>query len=102
MSAFGIKLAEKIGFSGVNWVAFGLYSLVNLLCSQLSNYNLLIYFYSLGSGFSCGLGYLMGIYIAWTYYPDKKGVVTGIILFTAGVSASILSPMTTYILNPTN
>lgn len=102
LTAVGVVLAEKLGYRGVNWVAFLGYGLVNFACAYMTNYYLLIYFYSIFAGATCGLGYLMGIYITWTYFPDKKGLVTGIILFTAGVSASILSPMTTYIVNPSN
>lgn len=101
-TAISIRIADKLGYRAVNWIAFGSYALVNFLCAYMDNYYFLIYFYSFMSGSSCGLGYLMGIYITWTYYPEKKGLVTGIILFTAGVSASILSPLTTYVVNPNN
>lgn len=102
LTAVGVTLAEKLGYRGVNWLAFGSYGLVNFICAYMKNYYMMIYFYSIFAGATCGLGYLMGIYICWTYFPDKKGLVTGIILFTAGISASILSPMTTYIVNPDN
>lgn len=58
--------------------------------------------YAVFNGVGCGLGYLMGMYITWTYFPNKKSVITGAILFCAGISASILSPIQTRIVNPNN
>ena len=101
-TALGMVLAGKIGFRAVNCIGFMSFALLNLILSYTTNYYALIYTYGVFGGVTCGLGYLMGIYIAWTYFPDKKGLVTGMILFSAGISASILSPMTTYIVNPNN
>ena len=56
--------------------------------------------YSFLAGVSIGLGYMLGFYIAWSYFPESKSIVSGIIFFMAGGSASILSPMTTWIVNP--
>lgn len=54
------------------------------------------------SGVAVGFGYLPSLYIAWTYFPDNKSTVTGLILFFAGLSALTLAPMTTCIVNPNN
>ena len=101
-TAVGVMLANKVGFRTANCVALGCFSLVNLLCSYLTNYYALIYLYGALGGATCGLGYVTGIYIAWTYYPEKKGLATGIIFFAAGIASSILSPFTTYLVNPNN
>jgi len=101
-TAFSIKVANMIGYRMVNWVAFLTIALCNLLCSYITNYYAYVIVYSVMNGIGCGLGYLMGIYISWTYFPEKKSIITGSILFMAGISASILSPLTTWIVNPNN
>jgi len=99
-TAFSISIANKFGYRTMNFVSFLIPALCSYLTSYITNYYVFVVVYSLMNGIGIGLGYLTGLYIAWTYYPDKKSVVTGIILFTAGISATIISPLTTYIVNP--
>lgn len=101
-SIVGVKLSEKIGYYNVNFIAFTGYTLVNGLMIFVKSYWLFIVFYGMLTGITVGVGYLPSMYIAWTYFPKSKSVVTGIILFTAGISASIISPITTIIVNPDN
>ena len=101
-SIVGVKLSEKLGYARVNLMAFAGYTLVNGLMIYVKNYWLFVVVYGFMTGMTVGLGYLPSMYIAWTYFPEKKSMVTGIILFTAGISASILSPITTMIVNPHN
>jgi len=98
----GVRLSEKFGYVKVNLAAFVGYTLVNGLMIYVKNYWLFIIVYGFLPGITIGLGYLPSMYIAWTYFPKKKSMVTGVILFTAGISASILSPITTSIVNPDN
>lgn len=95
-------MANKIGYRATNWVAFSIVTLANFACGYIKNYYLFIIVYAGANGIGCGLGYLMGMYIAWTYFPTIKPVITGSILFCAGVSASIFTPIQTYIINPDN
>ena len=81
-------------------IAFTGYTLVNLLMVYVKSYWLFIICYGFLPGITIGLGYLPSMYIAWTYFPKQKSMITGVILFTAGISASILSPITTYVVNP--
>ena len=98
----GVKLSDKLGYWLVNYIAFAGYAVVNLLASYIRDYRLFILVYGCLSGAFIGLGYLPALYTAWTYFPEKKSAVTGVILFCAGMSASFLSPLSTYIVNPKN
>lgn len=97
-----VRLADSIGFWTLNIFAFSMFSLMNLLASYVTSYNLFIIVYGLLTGFSIGIGYLPALYISWTYFPDMKPLVTGAILFCAGISGIVLSPLTTLITNPNN
>lgn len=101
-SIVGVKLSEKIGYYNVNFIAFAGYTIVNGIMIFVENYWVFIIVYGMFTGITVGIGYLPSMYIAWTYFPKSKSVVTGVILFTAGISASIISPITTLIVNPDN
>lgn len=97
-----VKLADTLGYWSLNLIAFALFALFHLLASLVTNYTLFIFVYGFLVGSCVGLGYLPSLYIAWTYFPNKKSIVTGSVLFCSGISGMILSPITTMIINPTN
>lgn len=101
-SIVGVKLSEVIGYWAVNFIAFTGFAVINFIASYITSWEVFIAFYGIGSGIFIGLGYLPALYTAWTYFPEKKSAVTGVILFCAGMSASILSPISTMIVNPDN
>jgi len=97
-----VRFAEKIGYWKLNLIAFSAFSTLHFCISWVNDYYTYILIFGSLAGTSIGLGYLDSLYIAWTYYPKKKSVVTGAILFCTGMSASIFSPLTSWIVNPDN
>lgn len=97
-----VRIADKIGYWTLNLCAFMAFALVNLLASYTTTLLQLVLVYGFLTGIAIGCGYLPALFISWTYFPNKKSVVTGAILFCAGVSGVILGPVTTYIANPNN
>jgi len=102
ITTIGLALADKFGFRTVVYGSILGYALINLITAQCQNYWLYTIVYGVGSGAFLGLGYLLSLYIAWTYYPNSKSIVTGLVLFATGLSPSILAPITTLIVNPNN
>lgn len=101
-SIVGVKLCDRLGYWTVNYIAFVGYALLNFVVSYITDATLFVIVYSVFSGMFIGMGYLPALYTSWTYFPNKKSAVTGVILFCAGMSASILSPISTWIVNPHN
>jgi hypothetical protein len=99
---FSIRMCECFGYRFVNFWAFFVYILTNLACAWIKNIWLFFLTFGIVSGIAVGFGYLPALYIAWTYYPNNKSLVTGLILFWAGLSTLILAPLTTAIVNPDN
>lgn len=95
-----IKLCERFGYPSVSNCSYAMFSLCSLVMVFVKSYWIFVFVYGVVTGLMIGFGYMPSLFIAWTYYPDKKSIVTGISLFTAGISASILSPMSTAIVNP--
>jgi Major Facilitator Superfamily len=98
----GVKLSEAIGYRTTNALAFVSFTAVTYLTSMLTDYWSFMFIYGIGSGICIGMGYLPSIYVAWTYFPQRKPVITGAALFMSGISASILSPLSIKVLNPHN
>lgn len=101
-SILSVKVAEKIGYKALNFIAFTVFCLNNVAMIFVTNYYTYIFVYGFMNGVAIGFGYCPALYTAWTYFPDKKSVATGVILFCAGMSASISSPIVTKIVNPHN
>ena len=95
-----ISLCQKYGYVKVSNLSYIGFALVNLIMVWVTNYWLFVFLYGVAAGLLIGFGYMPSLFIAWSYYPDKKSIVTGVSLFTAGISASILSPLSTAIVNP--
>ena len=95
-----LKVCEKIGFRTAAWICFIAFPLLHLICSFIKNYYAFAFIFSIVAGLFTGTGYLIALYVSWTYWPDKKSIVTGIILFTYGIAPSIFSPLSTAIINP--
>ena len=101
-SILSIKLSSRYGYVMVSNVSYAVFALASLAMVFCTNYWMFVFLYGFLNGLVIGTGYMPALCIAWTYYPDKKSIITGISLFTAGFSASILSPMSTLIVNPQN
>ena len=97
-----VKVADYIGYWWANLISFVLFSLLHLFISWVTDYMTFLLVYGIFAGAFIGIGYLQALYISWTYFPEHKSIVTGIILFCTGISATILSPVTTAIVNPDN
>lgn len=97
-----IKLCSSYGYPTVSNVSYGLFAVANLIMVFVKSYWVFVFVYGAFTGLMIGIGYMPALFIAWTYYPETKSIVTGVSLFTAGISASILSPASTAIVNPDN
>ena len=97
-----IRLCCRFGYALVSKVAFSIFALVNLSMYFVTNYWLFVALYGILTGLAIGCGYIPPLYIVWTYYPEHKAIVTTMCLFISGISSAVLSPLSTYILDPNN
>jgi hypothetical protein len=102
VAVLSVRIAEKIGYRTLNFIAFSWFTLNNVAMIFVKDFYVYVMVYGVSNGIAIGLGYLPALYTAWTYFPDKKSVATGVILFCAGMSASISSPIVTFLVNPDN
>lgn len=57
--------------------------------------------YCMLNGIGCGIGYLTPLVCSWEYFPEKKGLVTGIIVGAYGFGSFIFTIISTKLVNPT-
>ena len=68
--------------------------------SYTTNLLLFVMLYGGCSGIGCGINYLIPFVCGWKYFPENKGLVSGIISGAYGMGNLIFSYMSTSIINP--
>lgn len=97
-----VRVADSIGWWALNYIAFAWFSLNNLAMVYITDYYAFLLVYGVSNGMAFGLGYLPALYISWTYFPQRKSLATGCLLFSTAIATFILSPLATSIVNPDN
>jgi len=52
------------------------------------------------NGIGCGTCYMVPLICAWEYFPEKKGLMTGIIIGAYGFGSFFFSLLSTKLVNP--
>ena len=86
-----------IMFVGLATISAGLFlsSIVESLLAFMFTYSMLV-------GFGYGFAYMLPIRNAWLFYPERKGMVAGIILLAFSIGAIIWMQLSFLIINPDN
>lgn len=87
----GTRLLSLIG------IAFGLYC--HLIIMFVHNFWLLLLSFIL-YGFGIGMSYYPILKTCWKYFPEKKGVITGVILCVFGFSPLVFTSLADFVINP--
>ena len=74
-----------------------------IYCAQfpMSFYSFLVVYGVLG-GIGFGIVYFVPLLCAWSYFPNKRNLVAGLILMCFSLNAIACSTITTAIVNPYN
>jgi len=100
----GINIGKKCGYKYryICLLCMIVFSLSIFLSSYSGNFYIFIILYGVIPGYIIGILYFIPIICAWTYFPDNKGFVIGIITSGLGFSSALLNIITTYSINPDN
>ena len=81
----------------------GCISLTGIIISSfVKNLWLFIIFYGGCSGIGGGIMYMSPLICGWEHFPERKGLITGIIVGAYGMGTFIFSQVSTLIINPNN
>jgi MFS family permease len=72
------------------------------VCSYSQNYYLFIFMYAVVLGFGFGVLYMVSLRNAWQFFPNKKGMLSGLIMSFYSVGAIVWVLITKSIANPNN
>ncbi|MGQ9608284.1 MAG: L-lactate MFS transporter [bacterium] len=92
-AAFGGKFVDKAGTRKVASLAailFGIGTLLTGLADNIGNIWLLYLGYGIIAGIGNGLGYITPIAVLVRWFPDKRGLITGLCVMGFGFGAAIL------------
>lgn len=73
-----------------------------LISSFMTKFPLFAFFYGAFFGWGCGLSYMAPIISAWSYFPERKGLISGIIVGAFGLGSAIFNYVATFLVNPEN
>ncbi len=92
-AAFGGKFVDKAGARKVATIAgilFGIGTLLTGLADSIGSLWLIYIGYGLIAGVGNGLGYITPIAVLVRWFPDKRGLITGLCVMGFGFGAAIL------------
>lgn len=91
---FGGRLMERIGPRKVAFASAGLYGAGIILSSFTSESIVLLYVtYGLIAGIGLGLGYIVPIATLIKWFPDRRGLITGVAVAGFGAGAVVTAPV---------
>ena len=91
-------LAKKIGFSKISMIASLLVGGGLVATAFTSSISVLYVTYGVLAGLGIGMIYNTIVSVIPLWFPDKKGMVTGLLLMGYALSTSILSPICQWLL----
>lgn len=100
--SFGIKIAERVGFKLTIGVGSITISLAFLIISFVQNMAAFMIIYCIMVGISGGLLYMLPIICGWRYFPNRRGLVSGLTIGGYGFGSFIFNFVCRAIANPKN
>lgn len=99
---FGLIIAEKVGFR-VSMLAYSiLLPVLVFISSYMPNFWLFALFYGVLFGIVAGLTYMLPVHIGFSHFPNKRGLVTGVIVAGFGCGVLVSNNIVLAIINPDN
>jgi MFS family permease len=83
-------------------IGVSLSSVILFLSSFVTNAYLFVWVYGIGIGSISGVIFLPGIWILWNNIPERKGLTSGILLFSYSLGAIPFGLLFTFLANPSN
>ena len=73
-----------------------------LIATTRQSFPVFALLYVFGFGFNNALTYMVPIHHAWLWFPERPGLVSGILISGFGIGALIFNTVCLYLVNPQN
>eukprot|EP01017_Pseudomicrothorax_dubius_P030080 TRINITY_DN3714_c0_g1_i13.p1 TRINITY_DN3714_c0_g1~~TRINITY_DN3714_c0_g1_i13.p1 ORF type:complete len:432 (-),score=83.01 TRINITY_DN3714_c0_g1_i13:163-1458(-) len=98
--AIGPNLARHIPQLTLVWISAIAFPITILISSFCTTQFFFILFYSIFGALFLGIAYLPPISMGWNHFPNRRGMVSGIILAGFGVSPFLFNFVSKLLINP--
>lgn len=71
-----------------------------LISSMVTNFYVFMLFFGVGQGVGAAILYVLPVKICWEYYPNRKGIVSGIIIGMFGLGSFTFNMVSAALINP--
>lgn len=97
-----LRFSKQINYH-IYFLVFGLFLVFSIfLSSYMVSFWLFVVFFSFMFGLGCGFFYVLLMINAFEYFPEKKGVISGILMSIYGLGGFLFTLLMTWIINPEN
>ena len=98
----GVKFASVIGLRTLSFICSVIMSLSVFCTSYVKSLPLFIITYPVICGLCAGVVNVAPIANGWKYFPNSRGLVSGVILMGGGLGSLIFNIISSSIVNPNN
>jgi len=71
-----------------------------LISTFFTNFYAFMLFFSVGQGVGASTLYVLPVKVGWAHFPEKKGIVSGIIIGAFGLGSFLFNVISTQLMNP--
>lgn len=97
-----LKICEKLGIRLHCFIFSVFFSVCVFVSSYMTSFWYFVLLYGVGFGFGSGMIYLIPLYNCYKFFPNKRGLISGIIMGGYGVGSLISSNIFLTLVNPDN
>ena len=101
-TVIGTLLYHKVGARITIAISGSVITACYIVCSFITDAYAFAVIYGMCVGFGSGCGSFTPVWPSWLYFPRRRGLATGIIMFGFGFGACIFGLAFTFLTNPSN
>jgi MFS family permease len=102
MVPVGVKVAGKIGYKTTFIIGTLIVSVAIFTCSFITHFTLFVFVYAIIFGLCNGIMYMLPVQCGLKYFPNSKGMITGLVFGSYVIGSFIFNFVTLAIVNPDN
>ena len=73
---------------------------MNIVALLMNKFIIFASLYVFGFGVCNGLSYMIAVHHGWLWFPNRPGLISGLIIGGFGLGSLVFSPIATQIVNP--
>ena len=75
---------------------------MQFFATMVENFTAFFWLYSMSWSLLIGISYMVSIHHGWLWFPERPGLISGLVIGGFGLGALIFDNVSTYLINPMN